>query len=350
MAQGDFRPMAQNREAMADLVAILDARRADYARAEAELDTSGDTIEESFAKLTQIASRYGSGATSMTLADQGFLELGAMRLEYRMIGPRPDAAPTIVMLHEGLGCVGLLGRFPGQAAGGDRRRRVRLFARRLRPVDRRSDAAAPAHLHARGGARGAAARCSTRSASAAGCLLGHSDGASIAAIYAGSVEDHRVRGLVLIAPHFFTEDMGIAEIARAKEAYATTDLRAEARALARRRRQRLPRLERRLARSRFPQVGHHRAARLYPRADPDRAGRERPVRHASRQIEVAQQECYCPVEVALLPGVRHSPHREAPEATARGRGGVRQPPAARAPRGRTADQPPASRTRAPKGE
>ena len=60
-----------------------------------------------------------------------------------------------------------------------------------------------------------------------GLLLGHSDGASIAAIYAGSVQDHRVRGLVLIAPHFFTEDMGLAEIARAKEAYATTDLRAK---------------------------------------------------------------------------------------------------------------------------
>ena len=42
MEQGDFRPMAQNREAMADLVAILEARSADYARAEAELETSGD--------------------------------------------------------------------------------------------------------------------------------------------------------------------------------------------------------------------------------------------------------------------------------------------------------------------
>ena len=39
--------MAQNREAMADLVAILDARGADYARAQAELDTSGDTVEHS---------------------------------------------------------------------------------------------------------------------------------------------------------------------------------------------------------------------------------------------------------------------------------------------------------------
>ena len=54
MAQGDFRPMAQNRGAMADLVAILEARHADYARAEAEIDTSGDTVEQSFAKLLRI--------------------------------------------------------------------------------------------------------------------------------------------------------------------------------------------------------------------------------------------------------------------------------------------------------
>jgi XRE family transcriptional regulator, aerobic/anaerobic benzoate catabolism transcriptional regulator len=58
MAQGDFRPMAQNREAMADLVAILDARRADYARAEAEVDTAGDAVEQSFAKLLQIVTPW----------------------------------------------------------------------------------------------------------------------------------------------------------------------------------------------------------------------------------------------------------------------------------------------------
>ena len=61
MEQGDFRPMAQNREAMADLVAILDARGADYARAEAELDTSGDSAEQSSAKLVRIAARYAGG-------------------------------------------------------------------------------------------------------------------------------------------------------------------------------------------------------------------------------------------------------------------------------------------------
>jgi XRE family aerobic/anaerobic benzoate catabolism transcriptional regulator len=54
MAQGDFRPMAQNRQAMADLVAILEARRADYARAEADVDTSGDAVEQSFAMLLRI--------------------------------------------------------------------------------------------------------------------------------------------------------------------------------------------------------------------------------------------------------------------------------------------------------
>jgi XRE family aerobic/anaerobic benzoate catabolism transcriptional regulator len=54
MAQGDFRPMAQNHEAMADLVAILESRRADYARAEAEVDTSGDAVEQSFSKLLHV--------------------------------------------------------------------------------------------------------------------------------------------------------------------------------------------------------------------------------------------------------------------------------------------------------
>jgi XRE family aerobic/anaerobic benzoate catabolism transcriptional regulator len=46
--------MAQNREAMADLVAILDARGPDYARAQAQLDTSGENMEQSFAKLLRI--------------------------------------------------------------------------------------------------------------------------------------------------------------------------------------------------------------------------------------------------------------------------------------------------------
>src|SRR3569623_2760220 len=48
------------------------------------------------------------------LSASGFLSISGHSLEYRMIGPRPDAAPTIVMLHEGLGCAGLWGDFPGK--------------------------------------------------------------------------------------------------------------------------------------------------------------------------------------------------------------------------------------------
>src|SRR6185437_8307480 len=58
-----------------------------------------------------------------------------------------------------------------------------------------------------------------------GLLIGHSDGASIAAICAGSHQDHRLGGVVLIAPHFFTEDSGIASIEEARKAYENGDLR-----------------------------------------------------------------------------------------------------------------------------
>ena len=34
-----------------------------------------------------------------------------------------------------------------------------------------------------------------------------------------------------------------------------------------------------------------------------------------RQIEIAREECYCPVDVSIITGAGHSPHREAPEAT-----------------------------------
>ena len=59
--QGDFRPMAHNREAMADLKAILEARRVDYARAEAVLDTSGASEPQSLAKLAKLVAPWMKG-------------------------------------------------------------------------------------------------------------------------------------------------------------------------------------------------------------------------------------------------------------------------------------------------
>jgi pimeloyl-ACP methyl ester carboxylesterase len=250
----------------------------------------------------------------MTLGDQGFLELGSTRLEYRMVGPRPDAAPTIVMLHEGLGCVGLWGDFPDRLAATTG---AGVFVYSRAGYGKSSSVALPRPLtfmHEE------ACRVLPRVLDAIGfrrgILAGHSDGASIAAIYAGSVEDHRVRGLVLVAPHFFTEDCGIAEIARVKDAYETTDLRAK-----------LARwhadvdnafrgwndvwLDPDFRRWDITDVlAYIRVPILIVQGEDDQYG-------SIRQIEFAREECYCPVDVALMPGVRHAPHREAPDALLR---------------------------------
>src|SRR5579864_7493242 len=130
--------------------------------------------------------------TAVPLTDSGFLLIGSQRLEYRMIGLRPNQAPTLVMLHEGLGCVGLWGDFPdklAEATGAG----VFVYSRAgygqsspvtlPRPLDymqREALDVLPKVLDAIPFKRG--------------LLLGHSDGASIAAIYAGAHQDHRLQG------------------------------------------------------------------------------------------------------------------------------------------------------------
>jgi pimeloyl-ACP methyl ester carboxylesterase len=248
----------------------------------------------------------------MTLADQGFLDLGSMRLEYRMIGPQPHVAPTIVMLHEGLGCVGLWGDFSDRIAAATG---VGVFVYSRAGYGQSSSVALPRPLNfMHDEAREVLPRLLDAIGFRRGLLLGHSDGASIAAIYAGSVQDHRVRGLVLIAPHFFTEDMGVAEIARAKVAYEMSDLR-----------QKLARwhadvdnafngwngawLDPKFREWDITEVlAYIRVPMLIVQGKHDQYG-------TVKQIEVAQEECTCPVEVALLPAARHAPHREAADAT-----------------------------------
>ena len=246
------------------------------------------------------------------LTPNGFLRVGSSDLEYRMIGPPPSDAPTIVMLHEGLGCVGLWGEFPDrlQAATGVG---VLVYSRAgygastpvqlPRPLDYMQIEALqvlPELLDRIGFRRG--------------LLLGHSDGASIAAIYAGGVPDHRIRGVALIAPHFVVEDVSVEAIAQIKRDYETTALRAK-----------LQRWHRDVDNAFYGwngawldpafrgwDVSDHLAYIRVPIAlvqgEADQYG-------TIRQIEIARQECYCPLEVTLLPGVGHSPQREAPEAT-----------------------------------
>jgi pimeloyl-ACP methyl ester carboxylesterase len=248
----------------------------------------------------------------MPSPDSGFLSIGTQRLEYRMIGPRPDEAPTLVMLHEGLGCVGMWGDFPDrlQAATG-----LGVFVYSREGYGQSSPAKLPRPLNfMHTEAQQTLPKILNAIGFQHGLLVGHSDGASIAAIYGGSHQDHRVSGIVLIAPHFIVEDVTSASIAEMRKAYDTTELRA-----------RLARYHadvdatvhgwsdvwlkgdfRKWDLTEF--LAYIRVPVLIVQGEGDQYG-------TVRQIEIAQEECYCPVEVALLPNAKHVPQREAPEAT-----------------------------------
>jgi pimeloyl-ACP methyl ester carboxylesterase len=147
-----------------------------------------------------------------------------------------------------------------------------------------------------------------------GLLIGHSDGASIAAIYAGGHQDHRLDGIVLIAPHVIVEDVSVSSIAAIKSTYETTELRTK-----------LARWHNDVDNAFYGWNGAwlDPAFRRWDITDylayirvpvaviqgvDDQYG-------TARQVEIIQEECYCPVEVTMLPNTGHSPHREAPEAT-----------------------------------
>lgn len=154
---------------------------------------------------------------------RGELQVHGKAIEFRCVGPNPTLAPTIVLLHEGLGCVELWRDFPEKLsdktgfgvcaysrAGYGKSDPAEL----PRPVDYQTIEAV-----------NVLPRVLTQIGFRRGILAGHSDGATIAAIYAGSVIDHRVRGIVLMAPHFFTEEVGLQEIAKSRIQYETGGLR-----------------------------------------------------------------------------------------------------------------------------
>jgi pimeloyl-ACP methyl ester carboxylesterase len=249
-----------------------------------------------------------------TLDDFGFLTIGAQRLEYRWIGPPPDAAPTLVLLHEGLGCVGMWGTFPPELAAATG---CGVFVYSRAGYGQSSPATLPRPLnYMTDEARDTLPLVLDAIGFRNGVLVGHSDGASIAAIYAGSHQDHRVSGLALIAPHFICEGITNASIAELRKDFETGDLRT------------------RLARwhadvdatvrgwsdvwlgpdFRAWDISEYLAYIRVPVAIVQGAADQYGT---MRQVEIAQEECYCPVEVALLPGARHSPQREAPEETMR---------------------------------
>ncbi len=163
-------------------------------------------------------------AFSWTDAPHGAIVAYGRRLEAVAIGPPPETAPTIVLLHEGLGCIALWRDFPQKLADATG---SGVFAYSRAGYGRSDPVALPRPLdYMTREARDTLPVVLGAISFQRGVLVGHSDGASISAIYAALVDDERVKGLALIAPHLFTEPPGLAAIAEAKLAYETGDLKA----------------------------------------------------------------------------------------------------------------------------
>jgi pimeloyl-ACP methyl ester carboxylesterase len=227
-------------------------------------------------------------------------------------GPSPDRAPTLVLLHEGLGCVAMWRDFPERLS---ERTGCGVLAYSRRGYGKSGVRPLPwpiTYMHDE------AFDVLPRVLDSAGvrdCIfVGHSDGASIATIYAGFRQDFRVHGLALMAPHFFVEDVSIASIAAAKGAYEHGDLRA-----------RLLRyhdhvevafrgwndawLNPAFRNWRIDDaVAHVRVPMLIIQGADDQYG-------TVAQVKLAQEEAYCPVEALVLDNCRHAPQVDHPEAT-----------------------------------
>jgi pimeloyl-ACP methyl ester carboxylesterase len=147
--------------------------------------------------------------------------VGGKRLETLTFTSRTAEWPTIVMLHEGLGSVALWKDFPRRIA---ERTGCGVFVysrygyggsdplKEKRPVEymhHEAEVVLPSLLK----------EVSIEHP----LLLGHSDGASIAIIYAGKYPDSP-RGLILEAPHVFVEDLSLQGIAKTRTLFETTDL------------------------------------------------------------------------------------------------------------------------------
>ncbi len=156
------------------------------------------------------------------IAPDGYLEVAGDRLEARYI--EGDAGkPVLVLQHEGLGSVSLWRDFPDRLADATGCP-VLVYSRAgygasppislPRPLTYMHDEADDVLPHI-------VAQLEGRDH----VLVGHSDGASIALIYAGGKPLAGLRALVLLAPHVIVEDISIDGIRTARNAWDTTDLR-----------------------------------------------------------------------------------------------------------------------------
>jgi pimeloyl-ACP methyl ester carboxylesterase len=210
-----------------------------------------------------------------------FLEAGGRRLEYAWTGPGPGEAPTLVFLHEGLGSLAQWRDFPaalGEATGCG----ALVYSRAGYGGSEPAPLPRPVRfMHDEAEVLGEVLRVAGVEDAV---LVGHSDGASIALIHAGSAGGRRVRALVLEAPHVFTEPEGLASIARIADEYRAGDL------------------PRRLARYHGTNTDSAFWGWNGVWLDPEYG--------TIRQVEAIRRGVAGPVETLLLPACGHAPHRD----------------------------------------
>lgn len=171
--------------------------------------------------MRELAVRATPGVRPRSTCYDGavMIELDGRRVEYAEIDGDRSAA-SLVFLHEGLGSVGLWEDFPARVAHATGRRTLvysRLGHGRSDPPPQPPR---PDFMHRE--ARETLPRLLRAWKAERPLLVGHSDGASVALIYAA---ERPVSGVVCLAPHVFVEGESLGEIRRAKRRYESEGLR-----------------------------------------------------------------------------------------------------------------------------
>ena len=150
-----------------------------------------------------------------------FLTIQGHRIEYEFLGAS-RGAPTIVFLHEGLGSLSTWRDFPSRIAHATGSNALVYSRYGYGNSDPLTAPRSTGFMHDE--ALQVLPELLDRLQVRRPILLGHSDGASIALIYAGG-SGREVAGVVAMAPHVVVEEVCIRSIRQAKAAYETTDLR-----------------------------------------------------------------------------------------------------------------------------
>lgn len=149
-----------------------------------------------------------------------FIDLDGVRLEYLRIAGRNPMVPPLVFLHEGLGSVAMWRDFPARVAAATGAETIVYSRRGYGRSARLEKPRTVDYMHREAGE--VLPHLLDRLGLARPILIGHSDGASIALIYAGCRLP--TAGAVLMAPHVFVEEKSLSSIAAAREMFRTTDL------------------------------------------------------------------------------------------------------------------------------